>query len=129
MRRRWLYLFAVTTAIVVVTFPWDLKDHAHWQKVTWVPFTTGIVRSLDLVANVALYLPLGFLLPSRSPRLRLATALAVALMLSTIMELTQVWSHIRFPSATDVLMNSHGALLGAALSWQRTRAERSRVAA
>lgn len=127
--RRQIALWLVVAAIVAATFPWDFRDHAHWQKVAWVPFASGIVRVRDLAGNLALYAPLGYLLSGLSERWRTALVLLGPLSLSLALELSQVWSHVRFPSATDVLMNSLGALLGAALSWQRTRAERSRVAA
>jgi len=128
MRRR-LALWLIVLAIVALTFPWDLQDHPHWNKVTWVPFATGIVRPIDLLLNLALFVPLGFLLHSRPSRCRFATALVVALVLSVLVEFAQVWSHVRFPSATDVFMNCFGALLGATLSWRRSRAEHHRVAA
>jgi hypothetical protein len=35
------------------------------------------------------------------------------------MELAQVWSHDRFPSATDVVMNVAGCILGAHLVRRR----------
>ena len=115
----------VTLATILValgTFPFDLQDHPHWYKVAWVPFATGIVRPHDIIVNVALYLPLGFSLQAGTVcDLRLLVVL-VALALSTLLELTQVWSHWRFPSATDVTMNVAGALLGAVWARRRVRA-------
>lgn len=104
---------AAATAIALVTLPWDIQNHAHWQKVAWVPFTTGIVRPIDLVANATLYFPLGLAIPSASPRRKVALALVVALGMSTLLELAQVWSHSRFPSATDIVMNVVGSVAGA----------------
>jgi glycopeptide antibiotics resistance protein len=118
MRRR-IALWLIVIAIAAVTFPWDWQDHSHWNKVAWVPFRTGIVRPIDLLINVTLFFPLGFLLPSNSTRSRFATALVAGLMLSTLMELTQVWSHVRFPSATDIVMNVLGSLIGAFGAWWR----------
>jgi len=122
MNRRWILICVVVGAIVAATFPWDLRDHTHWQKVAWVPFTSGIVRVRDLATNLALYVPLGYLLASLRGRRSAALAVLGPALLSLALELSQVWSHERFPSATDVLMNLLGAVLGAALSWQRTRA-------
>jgi glycopeptide antibiotics resistance protein len=128
--RRQIALWLAVVAIVAVTFPWDLRDHAHWQKVAWVPFASGIVRVRDLAGNLALYAPLGYLLSGLGGRRRTVLAVVTALSLSLALEASQVWSHVRFPSATDVLMNVIGAAVGATLSWQRTRTdEGSRVAA
>jgi glycopeptide antibiotics resistance protein len=121
MRRR-IALWLIVIAIAAVTIPWDWQDHSHWNKVAWVPFRTGIVRPVDLLINVTLFFPLGFLLPSNSTRSRFATALVAGLMLSTLIELTQVWSHVRFPSATDIVMNVLGSLIGAfGASWREAQ--------
>lgn len=122
MRRR-IALWLVVFGIVAATFPWDLRDHAHWQKVAWVPFLSGIIRVRDLAGNAALYAPLGYLLAGVSCRGRTALVLIGPLLLSLALEFSQVWSHVRFPSSTDVLMNGLGALLGAALSWRLARVE------
>jgi glycopeptide antibiotics resistance protein len=114
--RRPSLLWLTVAAIVAATFPWDLRDHPHWQKVAWIPFATGIVRPTDLLLNVALYVPFGFLLAPRMRRAPIVSTLVGALALSSLMELTQVWSHVRFPSATDIVMNVLGAALGAALA-------------
>ena len=109
-------LWLAVAAIVAATFPWDLRDHAHWSKVAWIPFATGIVRPTDLLLNAALYLPFGFLLAARMRRAPVVTTVVAALVLSSLMELAQVWSHVRFPSATDVVMNVLGAAIGASLA-------------
>jgi len=111
----------VAALIALVTLPWDLQNHTHWQKVAWVPFATGIVRPIDLAANVLLYFPLGVAIPATSPRRRVALALFVALALSIFLELAQVWSHSRFPSATDVLMNVVGSVAGALVAARAAR--------
>lgn len=111
-----------TFLVALGTFPFDLQDHPHWYKVAWVPFATGIVRPHDIIVNVALYLPLGFSLQAGTVRDRRLLVVLVALALSTLLELTQVWSHWRFPSATDVTMNVAGALLGAVWARRRVRA-------
>ena len=113
MRRTWPYLLATLAFIIAGTFPWDLQDHPHWFKIAW-PFVIGIVRPLDLLANAALYFPLGFFMPGRSRRARVAAAVGVAGVTSGLLEFSQVWSHVRFPSATDLVMNVLGAAAGAA---------------
>ena len=116
MSRTWSPIVATLVVIVAITFPWDLQDHPHWFKVAWLPFFTGIVRPRDLLANAALYFPIGFLLPARSRRGRVAWAAGVALLVSALLELAQVWSHVRFPSATDLVMNVLGSVVGAMVS-------------
>jgi len=103
---RWPLWAAV---ILLLTVPWDLQDHAHWYKVAWRPFT-GVVRPLDLVLNFVLYLPFGAWAPGRRDRL-LVIGLMAAL-LAGACEFSQVWSHSRFPSMTDVVMNTLGAVAG-----------------
>jgi len=48
----------------------------------------------------------------------LVTAVLLGLALSLATEATQIFSHRRFPSATDVVTNTTGALVGA---WLATR--------
>ena len=78
-----------------------------------MPFVTGIVRPVDMLGNAALYFPFGFFLPLRRSRGRLLIAGVLAALLSASLELSQVWSHWRFPSATDVTMNVAGSVAGA----------------
>jgi glycopeptide antibiotics resistance protein len=113
MSRTWPFFLATLVLILAVTFPWDLQNHPHWQKVAWVPFATGIVRPIDLLGNAALYFPFGFFLPVRPRRARLLIAAVLAALLAGSLEFSQVWSHWRFPSATDVAMNVAGSVAGA----------------
>lgn len=96
--------------IALATVPGDLQNHAHWFKVAWLPFT-GIVRPVDLLLNLALYVPLGLLSPFG--RGRWFPVVALAFVISMSCEFAQVFSHSRFPSMTDVTMNALGALAGA----------------
>ena len=113
MHRNVLPFLATVVCIIALTFPWDLQNHPHWQKVAWIPFVTGIVRPVDLLGNFALYFPFGFFLPVRRQPARLLIATLLAALLSASLELSQVWSHWRFPSATDVTMNVAGSVAGA----------------
>jgi glycopeptide antibiotics resistance protein len=110
----WFYHFATLAFVTALTFPWDLQDHPHWFKVAWLPFVTGIVRPQDLLANAALYFPVGFAMPASSRRTRVVAAAGLAVVMSGLLELAQVWSHVRFPSATDLVMNVVGSIAGAA---------------
>lgn len=112
---------AVVVVIVLATAPWDLRDHPHVYKVSWIPFLSGIVRPVDVLANLALYFPLGYVFPLRGRAGRLAAACSAGLLLSLVMETTQVWSHVRFPSATDLLLNVVGCAAGAMIAIRRDR--------
>lgn len=109
-----LALWCVIIAAAVV--PWaSYLTHTHWDRVQWVPFVPPPdVRLRDLAVNVLLYVPFGvFFVEARplSPSIRRAVVWAAAF--SVLTELTQVFSHGRFPTSTDVLMNVLGAFLGA----------------
>jgi glycopeptide antibiotics resistance protein len=115
-RVRYFRVSLSAALIMLGTFPWDLQDHAHWNRVAWLPFATGIVRPLDLLVNLLIYLPLGYTLQAaRGPGDLRARVGATAFALSLLLEISQVWSHVRFPSATDVVMNVVGAVAGASM--------------
>ena len=113
MRRTPLFFFATLGLIIAATFPWDLQNHPHWQKVAGCQLLTGIVRPVDLPGNAALYFPFGFFLPVRSGRARLLIAAVLAALLSGSLELSQVLEPRRFPSVMDVTMNVAGSVAGA----------------
>jgi VanZ family protein len=76
------------------------------------------VTAFDLVANVAAYVPLGFLaVLAAAPRLRGAAACAAATLLgaATSLALEAVQSYLpnRIPSNLDLAANAAGALVGA----------------
>jgi VanZ family protein len=119
---------AVAASIAVITIgvlPWgDFQGHTHWPKVGWIPFVSDPVpiRLRDVVINVMLFTPLGASIASRSTRQRAFTHAAVAgAGISFAAEWAQLYSHTRFPSATDLVANIAGALVGASLllSWKR----------
>jgi glycopeptide antibiotics resistance protein len=74
----------------------------------------------DVFANMALFLPLGYLLDrSRSTKMArraLFLAAGVAFLFSLSIEWFQVYCHNRHPSPTDVVSNVTGSLIGAVLS-------------
>lgn len=109
-----LALVLWTLVVVAISVPFShLTLHSHWAKVIWVPFGPPF-KPFDIVANVALYVPWGFLWSvNRSGAPTRPRAAVFAALLSTTIELVQVFSHMRFPSATDVVANVAGAALGA----------------
>jgi glycopeptide antibiotics resistance protein len=70
---------------------------------------------IEFAANIALFVPLGFLLTGlfRRPW----AGFAVALALSVAAELVQLLLPARLPSLRDVLANALGAATGAAFAW------------
>jgi glycopeptide antibiotics resistance protein len=86
--------------IVGSTLPWTaIQLHPVWTHVQWIPFTvaTSVRRlALDIVINVGMYLPFGYLSVSVLPaHARLSTLLAItgmALVLSIGMELSQFFN-------------------------------------
>ena len=128
IERALLPLWALFIALVG-TFPFtNFVGHSHWEYIQWLP-TAENFRSrrflFDIVANVALFLPLGYLLErSRSTTMvwrSLFLAAGVAGLLSLSMEWLQVYCHNRHPSPTDVVSNVTGSLIGACLSIYRQK--------
>jgi glycopeptide antibiotics resistance protein len=108
----WLLLAGTMLLIVAVVLPREFQNHTHWAKVRWIPFVTPPVRTRDLAANVMLYLPFGFAASRLPGRRKGARTILLAAGLSLVTEWTQVFSHDRIPSTTDVCCNMLGAGLG-----------------
>jgi glycopeptide antibiotics resistance protein len=106
-------LFAWILLICVAVVPWtDLQNHSHWARVQWIPFVTPPIKLVDIVINVALYVPFGYWFVRWAGRRRAGLAVISAGVLSLVTEWTQLYSHSRFPSLTDVTCNVIGALIG-----------------
>lgn len=92
---------------------------------------TAIFGLRDLVLNVVLFLPLGFVHQLARPRgtgAHWRGALLLGLGSSGIIEVAQVFEPGRFPSLFDLATNTGGAVLGAgigALVTARTRSDRA----
>jgi uncharacterized protein (TIGR03790 family) len=118
------------TIALAADFPWgDFQGHTHWHNVGWIPFVSPPVRPGDIALNLLLFLPLGVFAARRvrAPGSALAHSALIAFVVSVIGEWTQVYSHTRFPSATDVACNVGGALLGTALVVYARRTSTSRT--
>jgi glycopeptide antibiotics resistance protein len=105
----------LTSALValVIIVPWgDFQGHAHWDEVGWIPFVSWPVRNRDIVVNFLLCAPLG-IASALYFRSRLLAAGLIAFVVSLFGEWLQVYSHSRFPSATDLLCNVAGAVVAA----------------
>ena len=123
-----LPLWALLIALVGTVPFTNFVGHSHWEYIQWLP-TTDNFRSrrflFDVVANMALFLPLGYLLDrSRSTttaRRSLVLSAGAAGLLSLSIEWFQVYCHNRHPSLTDVVSNVTGSLIGAVLSIYRPK--------
>lgn len=114
-------IVASTAVILAIVVPWgDLQDHAHWARIGWVPFVSPPIRLFDIVANTLLFAPLGAGagLAFRRP---VAAAAGLALVLSLSGEAVQIYTHSRFPSATDVVCNVTGAVVAALVRGRTVR--------
>lgn len=123
-----LPLVAVWVALIVYASLYPFVGW-HWPagvsvlellRLQWPRYWIGF----DIAANLAGYLPLGFLVylvawrRSVSVRLALLTAVASAALLSCVMEVIQNLLPRRVPSLLDAVLNVCGAGLGAALAAQ-----------
>ena len=122
-RVRW-WLAGWTGVIVLVVCPWtSFQSHAHWQQVAWVPFLSSDDKLRDVLVNLVLYAPWGYfgMRAMRNGSHRVWTVVLLAAALSLVTEASQLYSHGRFPSATDFTCNVLGAFAGG------TRARRKSV--
>jgi glycopeptide antibiotics resistance protein len=115
-------LFVVTVA--PIRWRGDLARHRNNWRPQLVPVWNLVVnlrdgdRPLATIAgaagNVALFVPLGFLLPLLAPRLdRLWRTVAAGFLLSAAVELSQLaFPGIRRPDVNDVLANTLGTAAG-----------------
>ena len=94
--------------------------HIEGHRIHWVPFSRPL-RPFDIIANILLYVPLGYFDVRRRATSAIGVATMWGLALSIVTEATQLFSHGRFPSATDVVCNTVGAALGAVLAIGRIR--------
>lgn len=111
LARALLIYVAVVTLVITLT-PFHFAVPERW-RVTVTEWTV-----LDLVANVLLFVPMGFLLalgePVRRPGI-VWRALAAGAALSLAIESAQLFEASRYASPWDVLTNAAGAALGGAL--------------
>ena len=108
--------------IVVVVVPWwSFQNHSHWARIRWMPFISPPVRPGDIMGNVLLYVPFGYFAYSNSRHRGRLAGVGGAALLSCMTEFTQVFSHGRFPSVQDVLMNVVGGAIGVALAASSSR--------
>ena len=105
----------------LLSLPWfGFTAVPQWSRVHWIPFTDPADQARDLVANIGLFIPFGYSYArSRGSRFRIVEALLAATVVSVCAEATQLFSTLRFPSATDVIAAMAGAAAGAWVSQVR----------
>lgn len=117
MERRDWYLVAIacsTAFILLAILPWRGFDPSgHWHRVGWIPFVSRPVRIIDVVGNLALFVPLGVSIALHAQRPVLARAATAAFACSLFGEWAQIYSRYRYPSTGDLVLNVLGAVIGA----------------
>ena len=114
MKRVGLPIVVATALLALIAIlPWgDFQGHTHWDEVAWIPFASPSIRVRDIVLNLMLFAPLGV-----ASALHFRTPILAAGLIASVVSLTgewlQVYSHSRFPSATDLVCNVGGALIAA----------------
>jgi VanZ family protein len=119
-------ILAIVVALILYgsLYPWDFHVRHYSDNPLWIllhAWPRSIDRYLvwDVAVNVVLYVPLGifgFLAigPKASRITRILTPLAVALVLSSSIEMIQLFDDSRTCSLSDVASNVAGAALGVA---------------
>jgi len=116
-----LWLSWILVIIVATSAPWTnfQANPTNWHRINWVPYAyislkLGFIR--DVLQNMLLYFPFGYCYVKRLPVENRSLLLFVGMFactLSFLTEAAQIFQLHRFPSATDVINNIFGALLGA----------------
>jgi VanZ family protein len=109
--KKLLYLWLLGWALF--GFPWtSFTTTPRFSKSSLVPLRT--TRRRDQLLNFFYYVPFGVIgiLSGWSLSLTAATAFA----LSAVTELVQIFSTSRYPSSTDLLLNTAGAIVGIAVT-------------
>lgn len=110
---------------VILLITWDPFAFL-WPPELWM---TMVTLPLDVVMNLVMFVPFGFLLgaslgssqDSRPRWVRALIVLAVGLCFSTVIEIGQFFIAIRHPTPPDVATNSIGAWLGAEVFFRLRR--------
>lgn len=106
---------------------WLVRSLA-WAHGIGLP-TSVDIATLEVLANVAMFVPLGLLIASSARTPRPWLAVPAGLVFSAIIETVQIALPGRYPTVADVVANTTGAALAAAVvvghrAVRRRRAER-----
>jgi VanZ like protein len=97
--------------VVVGSMGYD--PEGHWHRVGWIPFVSRPIGLFDVVGNVVLFVPLGASIALHAGRSGIRRTAAVAFALSLFGEWSQIYSHYRYPTTQDILLNVIGAVIAA----------------
>ena len=100
--------------MLLVSSPWvGFTNEPQWHRVHLVPFTDPADKLLDVAGNVLLFVPFGYFAAGHwNRKWGLMFALGAAVAVSTVAEATQLFSTLRYPSATDVTAGVIGTAIG-----------------
>lgn len=100
------YMSAVTAVVTLLPFQFAVPTQPRVQL--FGPL-------FDFVANIALFVPLGFLyaVARKEAAVQPLRVLFLAMLASSAIELVQLFEVSRYPSVSDVVANAGGAYLGA----------------
>ena len=118
-RVRVLLWVAIAAVVAAMTMPFRyFTGHPVWANIEWIPFTDPTTHWHDILANMVLFSPFGYLLAMRRKRdlgvIWKVTAAGAAL--SFCGEFYQIFCVHRHPSITDILSNTIGTMSGAWLA-------------
>lgn len=104
--------------IAILSGPWfGIVRHPQWNRVTLVPFHGSEDRPKDMAVNLLMFVPFGWsFAKSRGGRVTTLQAIGMAALVSTAVEIPQLFYKLRDPSATDVFMAMVGAATGSLAS-------------
>lgn len=112
---RVLSIAALIAALgLIIGSPHYFVGHPHWRRIVWVPYSESRLSPEDVIVNLLVFFPFGFLwaFGNRRGAQALARVGLLVTALSVACEFYQIFCHERFPSATDVVDNSLGVFAG-----------------
>lgn len=112
------YMFAIT--LIVTLLPFRFRWPHVWRVMLAGPFP-------DVIANVLLFIPLGFLYCFAAPRAQVRSSVHVMLagaLASVCIETAQLFEAARNATLSDIASNAAGAWLGAVVFRRLSRAVR-----
>jgi VanZ family protein len=110
------YMLAVT--LIVTLLPFQFQWPRQWRVLT-------DAQVFDTVANVLLFMPLGFLCRLAFPAVPVLRVLLLGALLSTCIEGAQLFESARQTAIADVMANALGAWLGALAFGRASRSGRA----
>jgi glycopeptide antibiotics resistance protein len=129
---------ALLTILACTLFPYHVSVRESCVPFGWAALLIpiGPDKTLDVIANVLLFAPLGFAMAGYFTGRRIKAVasvtgvLVVSLCVSYSVELIQLFMPGRFTSLTDVLSNTAGAGVGVLChsAWRRCRQRNGRLA-